>query len=352
MHVLPAFQAISLILILAGCASPTSTPLLSSSPPHHAQPISVRDEPNRATLPLPLPLPVEVIRDFPPGTWLENIAVRRNGQILTTVTTAPEIYQVDPCKERAPVLLHSFPATSVVGLAELHPDVFYVTSGNSTSGSDGRILAVPGSFAVWKLDLRGKQVRVSKIATVPKARLLNGVAVLDYRKRLLLIADSILGLIWQLNVHTREVEVFADDPLAKASPGAKDPTGINGIKVRNGAVYWTNTDQKIIARLDLKHNGTPKGPAVVVVKGIIGADDFNIGPNGAFFAAQNAGSALVYAPAAGGDAKILANITADPTAVAFGRRPEDIQSVYLSSARGKILKVNVKAFVDGYSRRD
>ena len=74
------------------------------------------------------------------------------------------------------------------------------------------------------------------------------------------------------------------------------------------------------------------------------------------------GIALAYAPAPGGDVKNIANITANPTAVAFGRTPKDAQSVYLTSAggtidqyasqsppRGRILKVDVNAFLHAYS---
>lgn len=349
------------VLLVSLILSSFATPTPARSIAHHAQALSIRDKPN-------LPLPVEVIYEFPPGTWLENIAVRPNGQILTTVLTAPEIYQVDPCKERAPILVHSFPETSVFGIVELDPDVFYVSTGNiSFSPYDGQLSTVPDTFAVWKLDLRsysvqyGKPAQVSKIVTFPEARLLNGIAVLDHEKGLLVIADSLFGLIWELDVHTGEIRAFLDDPLTKGSPNATFPIGANGIEVRNGEVYFTNTEQGIIARFPIKFEETPDPPtAVVVVKGITGADDFTIGPNGAFFAAGITSSALTYAPASGGDAEILAKITANPTSVAFGRRPEDAQSVYLSSAggtplefvstsppRGRILKVDVKAFVSG-----
>lgn len=334
----------------------TSIPAVPSLP--RAEALSPRHKPK-------LPLSVEVIYEFPPGTFLENIAVRRNGQILTTVATAPEIYQVDPSGKRDPILLYSFPATTVTGIVELQPDVFYVATGNSSS--DGPFGTVTGSFAVWKLNLRpfsislGKPAEVTKIVTFPKARLLNGVAVLDHRKGLLLIADSLLGLIWRLNVYTKEIKVFTDDPLTKASPDSNLPIGVNGIKLYHGAVYFTNPSRNIIARLNFNHDGTSNGPAVIVVK-VIGVDDFAIGSDGAFFAAVNIGSALAYASAAGGDVKILANITANPTAVAFGRTSKDARSVYLSSAggpieafasqsppRGRILKVDVNAFLNTYS---
>ena len=309
-----------------------------------------------------LPLPAELIYEFPPGIWCENLAVRRNGQVLVSIATVPQIYQVDPRKEKDAILLYSFPASTVTGIAELEPDVFYVATDNATVSNDG-ISPTPNSSAIWKLDLRsfsakdGKPAPVSKIATFPKAKVLNGVAVLNRRKGLLLAADSVLGLIWQLNVHTREINIFSEDPLTKASPDAQLSLGINGIKVRKGAVYFSNSNKDIIARLIVKKNKTPIGPAVAVVTGLTGVDDFAIGPNGAFFAAENLNNALSYAPAAGGAAEIIANISANPTAVAFGRA-EDAQSVYVSSAggtneefrsssppRGKIFKVDVKAFL-------
>lgn len=308
-----------------------------------------------------LPLPVDLIYEFPPGIWCENLAIRSNGQILVTVTTAPVLYQVDPRKERAAILLYSFPATSLSGIVELEPDVFYVATGNSTL-VNGQFAPIAGSFIVWKLDLRSfsdeQPAKVSKIAGFPNASLLNGVAVLSRRKGLLVLADSFLGVIWQLNVYTKEIKIFANDTLTQPLPGAPFPIGVNGIKVRKGAVYFSNTAREIIGRLIVKRNKTPVGPAAVVVTGLTGLDDFAIGANGAFFAAENLGDAFAYAPATGGAAETLANITANPTAVAFGRRPEDAQSAYITCAggtfeefssssppRGKILKVDVKAFL-------
>ena len=336
----------------------TSTLAIPSLP--HPQSLSTRDNPK-------LPPPVEVIYEFPPGISLENIAVRRNGQILTTVLSAPKIYQVDPSKKREPILLYTFPANLVAGIAELQPDVFYVATDNTTA--DNPFAGVPGSLAIWKVDLRrfspplGKSAEVTKIVTIPQAQVLNGLAVLDHRKGLLVIADPLLGRIWRVNVYTKEIKIFTDDPLTKAGPNAVPPIGVNGIKVRHGAVYWSNSLRNIIARINVDSDGTAKGPAVVVATGSRGIDDFAIGPNGAFFAAEPIASDLAYAPAVGGELQVITNITLSPTAVAFGRRSEDAQSVYLSSTggsladfasgtptRGRIFKVDVSAFLVSYGR--
>lgn len=358
MQLLPKSFVRPFVLIFLVCfcfaTSISAFPSLS-----HAQALFTRDKPK-------LPLPVQLISEFPPRIPLENIAVRRNGQILITVVAAPEIYQVDPSKKREPILLYTFPATLVTGIAELQPDVFYVVTGNLSTGAP--FPSIPDSYTVWKVDLQpfsislGKSVEVTKIVTFPKAGLLNGIAVLNHRKGLLLIADSFLGLIWRLNVYTKNIEVFTDDPLTKSSLNPAISLAVNGVKVRHGAVYFSNSVRNIIARININDDGTAKGPAVVVVKGFKEIDDFAIGPNGAFFVADNIGNALAYASAAGGDAKIIANITGNPTAVAFGRRPEDARSVYLTSAggplasfasssppRGRLLKVDVNAFLNTYS---
>lgn len=354
MYLLSIFSARSSLIISLICFYVAT--LILAVPSHsHAPALSARQNPK-------LPLPVEVIYEFPPGTSLENLAVRRNGQILTTVLSAPKLYQVDPSKKRGPILLHTFSASFVAGIAELQPDVFYVVTDNKTV--DDPFASVPGSLAVWKVDLRRfsvaleKPAEVTKIVTISKALDLNGVAVLNQRKGLLLIADPLLGLIWRVNVYTKEIKIFTDDSLARAPPNAVPPIGVNGIKVHQGAVYWSNSLRNIIARIDVNDDETAKGPAVVVASGFNGIDDFAIGPNGAIFAAEAIGSDLAYIPATGGRPKVIVNITSHPTAVAFGRRPEDFQSVYLSSTggsladfasrtptRGRILKVDVRAFL-------
>src|SRR5712664_3696486 len=37
--------------------------------------------------------------EFPNVTWIENIAVRSNGQLLVKPFTSPELYQIDPFQQ-------------------------------------------------------------------------------------------------------------------------------------------------------------------------------------------------------------------------------------------------------------
>ena len=104
------------------------------------------------------PLTTQTIYQFPNQTWLENIAIRRTGQILVTVLSAPELWQVtlDPKNSQhalnvnsskslaSATLVHRIPdVTGLLGIVEMQQsDVFYAVAGNfsydtytSTSGS-------------------------------------------------------------------------------------------------------------------------------------------------------------------------------------------------------------------------
>ena len=39
---------------------------------------------------------ITLMFEFPNGTWLENLAVRPSGSIITTILTAPELYLLQP----------------------------------------------------------------------------------------------------------------------------------------------------------------------------------------------------------------------------------------------------------------
>ena len=89
-----------------------------------------------AILAAPAPTPrtsisLETVGLFPNGTWVENAAVRANGQLLVTLGSSPEVYQVDPFSAQPPKLIQIIPGvTGLLGIAEVETDVFAVVAGN------------------------------------------------------------------------------------------------------------------------------------------------------------------------------------------------------------------------------
>ena len=157
----------------------------------------------------PLPQATTVHR-FPNGTFVENLAIRSNGGIIANILTSPEVAYVDPINPAAEAkIIARFPspATSVLGIAEAEPDVFYVATGNFSLQLSGP--PVNGTGQIWRIDMskyeecEGENVPVDLVANITDSGLINGITLVPGTKTLLL-ADSIKGLIWRLNVDTKE----------------------------------------------------------------------------------------------------------------------------------------------------
>ncbi|KAG7004524.1 hypothetical protein G7Y79_00025g058100 [Physcia stellaris] len=236
------------------------------------------------------PLPIEVIYEFPPQTWVENLAVH--------------------------ILIHSFAGyNSLLGIAELHPNIFYLAAGNFSLTSGG----VPGSWAIFELDLSksATKPRVTKTADFPHASFLNGIAALHKAAGTLLVADSGAGVVYRLNVRSGKASTVIDDPTMKPlSPGIR--LGVNGLKIRARNLYFTNSQQGLLARIPIQEDGVAAGPAVVLSRDVGGADDFVLDPRGDAFVAENVHNRLAFLRPEGGNATNLAGAPLQDRALLAG----------------------------------
>ncbi|CDM30110.1 hypothetical protein DTO013E5_8132 [Penicillium roqueforti] len=82
------------------------------------------------------------IHRSPNGTWVENIAVRPDGNLLVAVLSTAELWEIDPSIPSGPSsanLVHHFDgAEDADGITELSPDIYAVIASNS----------------VWTVDLK------------------------------------------------------------------------------------------------------------------------------------------------------------------------------------------------------
>ncbi|KAL9118931.1 MAG: hypothetical protein Q9187_004513 [Circinaria calcarea] len=284
----------------------------------------------------PLPLTTTTIHQFPLATWAENLAVRSNGQILTTLLSAPELYQIDPFSSApdAAVLVHRFPnASGLLGIAEGQPDVFYVIAG---SFSLRTFITTPSSYAVWKVDVRdfsppARPASVEKITDLPDSGMANGMVLLDPRAGLLLIADSSRGIVWRVDVTTGDAKIVIDDPLMK--PTTSPPIGVNGLRIYHRMLYFTNSNAATLNRIPIHADGTPAGRAEVISSEIPGDDFVLDGKGNAFVAELN--DQLGFVPRRGGNQTVLVGLKG-PTAVQWGRSEVDRErgSLYVSTNGG------------------
>ncbi|TKA70300.1 hypothetical protein B0A49_05386 [Cryomyces minteri] len=164
---------------------------------------------------------VTTIYQFSNGTWIENIAVRSNSNLL----------------------LHTFPdAGGLLGIAEISPDIFAVVAGTFNFAT---FTSVAGSYSTWRVDLRfndlggrskgpskGASPSVTKITDLPQALFLNGMTILP-NTSYVLIADPGAGVVRHVDTGTGEYEVVLSDTATMAPPeNAVPATGINGLHVQ------------------------------------------------------------------------------------------------------------------------
>ena len=319
----------SFIMHVYGAAVRAVIGLLLRLPWVAAQPVEARDSTAVASA-----SQATTVWAFPQSTWVENLAVRSNGQILATLFTSPQLYQIDPTGRSPATLVYTFPQqTSCLGIAELGTDIFYVAAGNVTFTT---FEGVPGSFNVYRVDMTryslGRKPSVSKVANFPQGKELNGVTVLDTAQNLLGIADSAAGLVWSLNVQTAVVSQIIMDK-SMSPDAAVAPTGINGVKVRGNNLYFTNTNQNTYNSIPINSTGYATGPASTLST-LTSPDDFQFDNHGLAYFAGN--DTIRKGAAAGGPISVFSNspLVEGSTACQFGRTSSDTRTLYVTTNGG------------------
>jgi sugar lactone lactonase YvrE len=229
---------------------------------------------------------------YPPGTWLENIAHMRNGSLLVTLIGSPEVRIVNPTVSPATsALVTSFPhANSVLGITEVKKDVFAVAVGtlNTSNNTPAR-----GSFSIWTVDLgcenAGAEVR--KVLDVPSMGMPNGVTTLT--PNLLLVADSWNGNIVAVTLSPPSSSVILRDQTLEAdfSGKASLPFGVNGLKFhsRTSTLYFSNTVQNLLGRVKVNaKTGAAIGLFETIAQGehVSQPDDFAVMADGSVLLAR------------------------------------------------------------------
>ncbi|RDW94275.1 hypothetical protein BP5796_00038 [Coleophoma crateriformis] len=264
------------------------------------------------------------------GTWYENLAVRANGQILVSRRDSPILELIDPAGGlRNPIAVNTFSSdyAGLAGISETTPDVFYIIAA--------------GNYSVFKVDMNTftydsslgvvtSNATVSKVTAMPEAGLLNGMASANASEGIVLLADSLNGWIWRLHVNTGSYAVDFSDATTDYLNTSTTKLGVNGLKVRDSYLYYSNTGNPVFSRVPINSLGSATGPAEVVAN-ISAGDDFVFASNGVAILCQNSLSTL--STIVGSETTLIANSTilAGVTAGAFGRTSTDAEILYLTT---------------------
>jgi sugar lactone lactonase YvrE len=172
---------------------------------------------------------------------------------------------------------------------------------------------------------------------------LNGLTVLNKQDRTVLISDSGAGVVYRVDTHSGSYKVVLTDPLMKPLPPPAEQLGINGINVRSGVLYWTNTLQTLFARVPIHSDGTAAGPSELITRNGLN-DDFTFDFAGTAYIGQNVANTLGIVTAANVSSTLVGNLNSTelvgPTAVQFGRTESDRSVLYVTTSGGLAVPVN------------
>lgn len=81
------------------------------------------------------------------------------------------------------------------------------------------------------------------------------------------MADSDLGVVWKLDTNVEKV-IDVDE----TNPSPSMPMGVNGIKIRDGFLCWSNTGPKLFCGVKVDGHGKAIGDVEILEKEIVIAD--------------------------------------------------------------------------------
>ncbi|MBW4705492.1 MULTISPECIES: SMP-30/gluconolactonase/LRE family protein [unclassified Micromonospora] len=222
--------------------------------------------------------------DLTRGQLPENITLGPDGTAYLTFAAARQVAAVDPAGRTRVLATLAAPADGGVATPVLG---FALTSGIVRT-DDGTIyvLYASGDAASTGLYRIPPGQTPRRIAALPADGLPNGLA-LDPTSRTFYVTDSVRGTISTVPLAGGPARVWS-------SASALAPTGflgVNGVKVRGGAVWATNLDQGTLLRIPLRA-GRP-GAVEVRATGLVGIDDFAFAPDGRVVAALNGPNTVV-----------------------------------------------------------
>ncbi|KAK3994475.1 hypothetical protein QBC44DRAFT_236251 [Cladorrhinum sp. PSN332] len=212
------------------------------------------------------PPSIRNIYTFPNNTFIENIAVRSNSNLLITSMSVPELFSIDPTVANPTAsVIHTFTnITGIAGIAETKPDVFALVT---ATWDLANTRAYPGTLAVWTADLtkRSKPPVIRLLTYIPNTTIINGLTAHPFNPRLLLGADSAIGAIWRIDLVTGNHEIAFSSPLftpTGTAPGTH--LGINGLRASGRHLYFTNSAQGLFGRVAIDRNGNKVGDVEII----------------------------------------------------------------------------------------
>ena len=177
----------------------------------------------------------ETVAAFEPGAFPESVVQHPNGDYFVTLQMDGQIWRVS---NNEASLFAQLPAEALMG---------YLAGPTTLNiDADGRVIAAvmsanPEFQGVWAFDEANGDSR--KLAALPSLNNhLNGSAI-DDRGRIF-VADSTLGIIWEVDGDAEQGEVWLNDPILGPRPFVGLAPGANGLRFLRGRALRVGSGQE------------------------------------------------------------------------------------------------------------
>jgi sugar lactone lactonase YvrE len=271
---------------------------------------------------------VSQVYKFSSPVSAEGIAVRSNGELIVSFFDGSAIYTVDPATKKATNIGSLTGVTCSAAITEVSPDIFAVVGGKYSGGRN-----TAGSWAVWKLDFTGATPKISQVKQVAESGMWNGITTLN--NDTVLVADALKGSIFKVSISTGESSVVIQD--ATMAPPSGMPMGIDGVKLYNGTLYFTNIFKNSFYKVPIDAVTAKTTGTITPIWTNIQGDDMAMGPDGSLYVAT---SGKITKVGADGKPATFATV-AGATAAAIGRGETDKNTLYVTQNNGGISAVKL-----------
>ena len=105
---------------------------------------------------------------------------------------------------------------------------------------------------------------VKLITRMPNAGGLNGMAALNGFSGTILVADTMNGSLYKVDVSTGANSVAIQNDAFARNPGTAQSFGINGVRMTGGNVYYTNSAKGTFGRVPVNGEGAATGDVEIL----------------------------------------------------------------------------------------
>lgn len=264
-------------------------------------------------------VPAKIVAEFPINTFLENIALDRNGEIFVSSFEEGKVYHVAATgefKEFAKI------GGNAAGIA------FYRHGNLLVAGvTDDK------TPAIFQISSNGA---VEPLIMLSDAMFLNGMTHLTSDRYL--VADSFKGIIWEVNIAEKTADVWLQhERLARSEADFPPFPAANGLKIYGNMLYVSNTQRQQLIRIPINSEFKSGIPELLLTN--VNLDDFAFDIQGNLYAATHVYNSVVRITPDGQIttiAKAEQGMTGN-TALAFGRTSGDRTSLYVTTNGGMSL---------------